>query len=167
MIPVALLLLAAATHVEAVDDVYRIPAGAWRYVPLGLRQKPALVSADLDVRSGSRLVRMALLRSEDLERLRDDRPYGVLATTDPAASGRLRYQVRVPGDYVLLIDNREGASEPAEAHVRVDFDFATAFGPPEMHLSLGRQIAVITISFAVFFLIAGYSARRLLRGIRH
>ena len=166
MIPVAFILLAAATHVDLVDDVFRIPGGEWRYVELGLRQKPAFVSADFDVRSGSRQVRLALLRRDDLERLREDRPHGVLAATDPGASGRLKYQVRVAGDYVLLIDNREARDRPAEAHLRVALDFGLSPGPAVSRLSLQRQIAVIAISFAVFFGIVGYSTRRLLRGIK-
>ena len=167
MIPVALLLLAATTHVDLVDDIFRIPAGEWRYVEVGLRQKAALVSADFQVQSGSHKVRIALLRREDLERLRDDRPHGVLATTDPAASGKLRYPVRIAGDYVVMIDNRDDPDHPAEAHLRVALDFGGPGGPAVTQLSPQRQIAVISISFAVFFAIAGYSARRLLRGIRH
>ncbi|HEY1241993.1 MAG TPA: hypothetical protein VGF16_15625 [Bryobacteraceae bacterium] len=167
MIPVALILLAAATHVDLVDDVFHIPSRQWRYVELALRQRPALVSADLDVRSGSRQVRLALLRPDDLQRLREDRPFGVLATTDPAGSDQLRYQVRVPGDYVLLIDNRTSGDQGSEAHIRVSLDFGSTPGPAVTQLPFQRQILVIAISFAVFFAIAGFSARRLLRGIRH
>lgn len=163
MIPVALILLASATHVELVDDVFHIPARQWLYTELALRQRPSVLSADLDVRSGSRQVRLALLRREDLDRLRADRPFGVLATTDPAGSSHLRYPIRVPGDYFLLIDNRTSGGQSSEAHIRVAVDF----GPPAFQLPFQRQIAVIVISFAVFFVIAGYSARRLLRGIRH
>ena len=84
MIPLALFLLAAATHVDLVDDVFQIPAGEWRYVDeLSLHQKPAFVSADFEVRSGSRHVRLELMRREDLERLRKSRPYGVLEATKP------------------------------------------------------------------------------------
>jgi hypothetical protein len=165
MIPVALIFLAAATHVDLVDDVFRIPAGEWRYVELGLRQKPAAVAADFEVRSGSQQVRLALMRREDMERLREDRPHGVLAATDPARLGQLRYQVRVAGDYILLIDNREGRDRPAEAHLRVALDFGKSPVPEVSRLPVPRQIIVITISFAVFFAIAGFSARRLLRGI--
>jgi hypothetical protein len=107
-----------------------------------------------------------LLRNEDLERLRADRPSGVLAATDAAGSGRLDYQVRVAGDYALLIDNRDGR-DPAEAHLRVALDFGKLPGPAVSHLSVTRQITVIVVSFAVFFAIAGFSARRLLRGINH
>lgn len=167
MIPVALILLAASTHVDLVDDLYQIPAGQWRYVELGLRQKPAFVAADFEVKSGSHEVRLALMRREDMERLREDRPSGVLAATDPAGSGQLRYQVRVEGDYILLIDNRLSANRPTEAHLRVSLDFGTIPGPAVTRLSVPRQITVIAISFAVFFAIAGFSARRLLRVINH
>lgn len=167
MIPVALLLLAATTHVDLVDEDFHIPAGAWRYLELGLRQKAALVTADFQVRSGSHQLRLALLRGEDLDRLRDDRPHGMLAGTEPAGSGRLRYAVRVPGEYVLLIDNRGSPEQPADAHLRVTLDFGRPAGPGVTELSLRRQIEVIAISFAVFFAIAGYSARRLLRGMKH
>jgi len=166
MIPVALLLLAATTHVVLVDEDFQIPASEWRYVELSLRQKAAIVTADLQIQSGSHELRLALMRREDLERLRQDRPHGVLAATDPGESGRLRYTVRVAGDYVLLIDNRGSPAQPAKAHLRVALDFGTAAGPAVWELSERRRIAVIAISFAVFFGIVGYSARRLLRGIQ-
>jgi len=165
MIPVALLLLAASTHVDLVDEVFQIPAGEWRYVELGLRQKPAFVAADFEVRSGSHEVRLALMRRDDLEKLREDRAHGVLAATDPGASGRLRYPVRIAGDYVLMIDNREGR-DPTSTHLRVALDFGARAGPEMTRLSLERQVVVIAISFGVFFAIAGFSARRLLRGIK-
>ena len=160
MIPVALLLLAVATHVEPVDDVYRIPAGDWKFVDVGLRQKPAFISADLDVQSGSTPVRLVLLRRDKIERFQPGSPDGVLSMTDPGSSARLRYRVQMPGDYVVVIDNHR-SNQAAEVHLRVDLDFAT-----ETRLPLQRQIVVIAISFAVFFAIAGFSARRLLRGIK-
>jgi len=152
--------------VDLVDEVYRIPAGEWRYVEVGLRQRPAFVSADFEVQSGSRRVRLALMRREDLDRMRDDRPYGVLAATDPAASGRLRYAVRVTGDYVIVIDNRGDPDHPAAAQLRVALDFGAPSGPAVTRLSPTRQLTVIALSFAVFFAIAGYSARRLVRGFK-
>ena len=166
MIPVALILLAASTHVVLVDEVYRIPAGEWRYVELGLRQNTAFVSADFDVRSGSRMLRLALMRRDDLERLREDRPHGVLAVTDPAPKGKLRYQIPVPGDYVVVIDNRTDTEHAAQAPLRVSLDFGRRPGPEITRLAPERQIAVIVISFAVFLGIVSYSAQRLLRGIR-
>lgn len=166
MIPVAILLLAATTHVDLVDEVYRIPAGQWRYVELGLQQKPAFVAADFEVQSGSHQIRLALLRRDDLERLRAEEPAGVLAATNPGGSGKLRYQVRTPGEYALVLDNREDSEHAAVAHLHVSLDFGRNSGPAVTRLTPFRQIIVVAFSFAVFFGIVGYSTRRLLRGIQ-
>jgi len=167
MIPLALILLAAATRLELVDEVIRIPAGDWRYVELGLKQQAAFVAADFEVQSGSQPVKLELMRREDLDRLRADRPNGVIAATAVAASGRLLYRVRVPGDYVVVIDNRGTADgREAVARLRVVLDFGARPGPQVTRLSPQRQFTVILISFAVIFGIVTYSARRLLRGIR-
>lgn len=166
MIPVAILLLAATTHVDLVDEVYRIPAGQWRYVELGLQQKPAFVAADFVVQSGSHQVRLALLRHDDLQRLRAEEPAGVLAATDAGDSGKLRFQVRMPGEYAVVLDNRDDSEHEAVAHLHVSLDFGRNPGPAVTRLSPLRQMVVVAFSFALFFGIVGYSARRLLRGIR-
>jgi hypothetical protein len=166
MIPLALILLAAATRLELVDEVLHIPAGDWRYVELGLKQQAAFVAADFEVQSGSQPVKLELMRHEDLDRLRSDRPNGVIVATALAASGRLLYRVRVPGDYVVVIDNRNANGREAVARLRVVLDFGARPGPQVTRLSPQRQFTVILISFAVFFGIVTYSARRLLRGIR-
>jgi hypothetical protein len=133
---------------------------------LGLKQQAAFVAADYEVQSGSQPVKLELMRHEDLDRLRADRPNGVIAATALAASGRLLYRVRVPGDYVVVIDNRDGDGREAVARLRVVLDFGARPGPQVTRLSPQRQFTVILISFAVFFGIVTYSARRLLRGIR-
>jgi hypothetical protein len=166
MISFALILLAASTHLELVNEVFRVPSGEWRSIELGLKQHPAMVAADFELESGPAQVRLALMRRQDLERWRGELPSGAMAVTAPAASGRIRYRVRVPGDYVVVIENRGGDRRPVEARVRVALDFQMESGPEVTRLSPGRQFAVILISFAVFFGIVSYSARRLLRGIR-
>ncbi|MBZ5727249.1 MAG: hypothetical protein LAP87_19900 [Acidobacteriia bacterium] len=157
-----ILLLAAATSVDLVDEVYQIPASEWRYVEIELKQKPALVSARYQVEAGAREVRLALLRREDIERLREDLPHGHLAETPPGATGRLEYPVLLPGVYVILVDNL--ASHPTAVHLRVRLDFGAS--PGVARLSRQRQLAVVLISFAVFFGIVTFSARRLLRAIK-
>ncbi|SPE37420.1 conserved hypothetical protein [Candidatus Sulfopaludibacter sp. SbA6] len=159
-----ILLLAASTSVDLVDEVYQIPASEWRYVELGLNQRPALVSAEYEVQGGSREVRLALMRRDDLDRLREGVPQSVIDLTSAAASGSLKPHVRGPGDFVVVVDNRGDA--PAKVHLRVHLDFAVRRGSEVTQLSPRRQLAVVLISFAVFFGIVGWSARRLLRGIR-
>ena len=159
-----LCLLVSPSSVELVDEVYRVPANEWRYVEVSLRQQPALLSAELDWQAGSRDVRAALLRREDLDRLRQDHPYGVLAATSPGPSGRFHYYVRDPGDYAVVLDNRD-SDRPATVRLRVWLDFA---GPPGygQTLSPQRRLGVILVSFALFFGIVTWSARRLLQNVR-
>jgi hypothetical protein len=166
MIPFAwLCLLVSPASVDLVDEVYRIPAGEWRYVEVSLMQQPAMLSAEIESQAGSREVRAALLRREDLNRLRNDHPYGVLTSTDPAPSGQLRYYVRDPGDYAVVLDNRD-SDAPATVHLRVWLDFASLPRRDAGRLSPQRQLTVILVSFALFFGIVTWSARRLLQAVR-
>jgi hypothetical protein len=162
---VVLLAAAASTHVQLIDETVRVPAGDWRYVEVALKQRTAFVSADYQVKSGSPNIRLALLHRDDLERMRTELPEGALAVTQQAPSGRIRYRVPERGVYVVLIDNR-ASSRPAATQLLVSLDFGPRPGPPVTRLSPQRQITVIAISFGVFFAIATYSARRLLRGMR-
>jgi len=68
----------APTSVELVDEVYQIPANEWRYVEIDLKQQPALVSATFQVLTGAGQARIALMRRQDLERLRGGEPHGVM-----------------------------------------------------------------------------------------
>ena len=165
IVPLALFLLAASsTSVALVDELYEIPANEWRYVEVSLQQQPALISADYRAEAGVKDVRLALLRREDLERLRGDRAHGWLAETETGPSGRLRFRVRDPGEYAIVVDNR-GGEGPASVHLRVSLDFDQGGGPDVTTLSPRRQLAVILISFAAFFGIVTWSARQLLRSI--
>jgi len=157
-------LAAAPTSVELVDEVYQIPANQWRYVDFTLKQQPALVSATFQVLTGSQQARIALMRSQDLERLRGDQPHGVLALTPLASSGNLNYYVHWPDDYAIVVDNR--AAQSSAVHLRISLEFGGSPGPAVTRLSPRRQLAVILISFAVFFGIVSYSARRLWRAVR-
>jgi hypothetical protein len=159
----ALILLLAASRVELVDEVFQIPATEWRYVDLGLKQRPAVVSAHFDTEGNDARVRLTLLRAEDLERYRGGLPYGSIESTPAGPRGALSYDVPTSGDYVLMIDN--DARVPVSVRLNVWLDFAR-HGPTMTQLSPRRQMTVVLISFAVFFGIVSFSARRLLRAAR-
>jgi hypothetical protein len=161
IVALAGMLLAAPASVELVDEVYQIPASQWRYVDLTLKQQPALVSATFQVLTGSQQARIALMRGQDLERLRAGQPHGVLAVTPLASSGNLSYYVHWPDDYAIVVDNR--AAQPSAVHLRISLEFGRAPGPAVTRLSRPRQLTVILISVAVFFGIVTFSARRLWR----
>jgi hypothetical protein len=164
-IVLSLLLAAANTRVTLLNEVVPVPAGDWRYAEVTLKQRPAWISAQYEA-AGNQEVRLALLRREDLDFLRQDFPPGVLAVTSRASSGRLVYDAPLRGVYAVLVDNRAGA-QAAAVHLRVFLDFGARPGPEVTTLSPARRLAVIAISFAVFFAIVIYSARRLFRGIRY
>lgn len=160
----SLFLLAASTRVELVDEVYQIPPARWNYVPINLRQKPARIDASFEMPSDGK-VRLALMTQSDLERLRDEIPHGVLAVTFAGKSGSLAFRVRHPGDYALVVDNRD-STHSAAVHLRIALDFAPASGPEVTLLAPGRQLIVILLSFLFFFGVVTYSARRLLAARR-
>ena len=159
----ALILLLAASRVELVDEVYQIPASEWRYVDLGLKQRPAVVSARFDAEGSDARVRLTLLRAEDLEKFRSGLPHGNIESTSAGPRGGLSYDVPTPGDYVLVIDN--DAPAPVAVRLNVWLDFGR-HGPTITQLSPRRQLTVVLISFAVFFAIVSFSARRLLQAVR-
>jgi len=161
-----ILLQLASNQVDLVDEVYRIPPGEWRSIEIGLKQRSAVVSAEYEARAGSNEVRLALMERQDLESMRDRRPHALLAATAPGASGRLRYRVRRAGDYAIVVDNRRDRAHAAEVRVRVWVDFAPRVAPTVTQLTPRRQLTVILVSFACFFAVATYSARRLLRAVK-
>jgi hypothetical protein len=158
-----IVLLAASTSVELVDEIYQIPPAEWKYVEVNLRQNPATVDASFQVQSGSNKVRLALMTRDDLERLRADLPHGLLVVTALGKSGGFAFRVREPGDYVLVVDNRSSKEQSAAVHLRVALDFARASGPVVTRLGPRRQLTVIVLAFAFFFGVVTYSARKLLR----
>ena len=160
-----LCMLAAPSSVELVDETYRVPANEWRYVELSLKQRPALLEAVVNARGRADDVRLALLRRGDLDRLRRDEPHGVLAAAGPGNSSRLQFYLRDPGEYAVILDNRDG-DVSAAIHLRVWLDFGWKPGPPVTYLPPRRQVTVIAISFAVFFGIVSWSAHRLMRGMK-
>jgi hypothetical protein len=160
-----LLLLLIATRVELVDEVYTIPPAEWRYVQVELQQTPVRVLSEFQVLSSGDQVRVALLSQADLERLRGDEAHGFLAATPPGNRGSFGYQLAAPGHYAVVVDNR-ARNTPVRVHLRVALDFSGQEQVGVRYLSPQRRLAVILISFAVFFGIVTWSARKLLRSMR-
>jgi phenylpropionate dioxygenase-like ring-hydroxylating dioxygenase large terminal subunit len=158
-----ILLLAASTSVDLVDELYRIPASEWRYVEINLRQETALVSARYEVQGSSGKVRLALMTRADLEHFRHDLANGVLALTPVSRSGELNFRVRELSDYVLVVDNRADPAHEATVHLHVALDFGQSAEPVLTRISPQRQLVVIVLSFAFFFGVVTFSARKLLR----
>jgi hypothetical protein len=159
----ACFLLLAASRVELADQLDQIPAHEWRWIPIGLNQQPALVTATYEVTSGPPEIRLALLPKSDVQKLEEGAPHSVIDVTPTGPRGRLHYHVRERGEYALIIDNQGRA--PASVRTRIWLDFGRR-GPTVTQLSPRRQLVIVLISFAVFFGIVTLSARRLLKLVR-
>jgi len=158
MIAALVLLLAASPRVEVVNEDFEIPANDWRYVPRAVNQEPGLVACDFRSERSDARVRVALLSHADLDARRAGRDFEELGATPVGSRGVLRVAVHEPDTYVV-IENR--AARAAEVRLRVFLD-----EPQVRYLSRGRQLAVIVISFGVFFGVVSLSAMKLLKAIR-
>jgi hypothetical protein len=160
----ALLLLLAGSRVDLVDEVYEIAADKWGYGPvLELKQQPATIGIHFETENHTDRVRVALMRRDEMEKLRAGLPHGIIEVTEEVAVGDLSYPVQAPGEYVVVIENQ--ARTPTSVHVRASLDFGSRT-PSVTRLSPQRQLTIVVISFAVFFAIVSFSARRLLRVVR-
>jgi hypothetical protein len=158
----SLFLLASSAGVDLVDDPYQIPSGEWKYVEVNLRQRTATIVASFKVNSGSDQLRLALMPLEEEERLRLGQPHRILAGTEPSGPRTLNYRVPTRGDYAVVLDNRASKSN-ANVHLYVSLDFAE---PEVTRIEPRRQLTVILLSFAFFFAVVTFSARKLLRGVK-
>jgi hypothetical protein len=158
MIAALLFLLAASARMDLVDENFEIPASDWRYVPRPLTQQPAMVDCVFQSDRPDAQVRLVLLSHADLNAWRVGREHQEIAATPVGPGGTLRMPVHDLDTYIA-IENR--APRPVRVRLHVYLE-----QPQVRYLSRGRQLAVIAISFGVFFGIVSLSARKLLKAIR-
>jgi|HubBroStandDraft_4_1064222.scaffolds.fasta_scaffold37618_3 hypothetical protein len=158
MIAALLFLLATSLRADRIDETFEIPAHDWRYVPRPLIEQPAMVDCVFQSDRSDARVRLVLLSLADLNAWRLGREHGEIAATPAGAHDALRMSVHDSDTYVA-IENR--APKPVRVRLRVFLE-----QPNARYLSRGRQLAVIAISFGVFFAIVSLSARKLLKAVR-
>ena len=112
-----------------------------RHIPPGTG-KVFVVSTEDVWRHQGAAMSLALLRRDDLEKLRAGAPHSVMEVTPDAVQGSLDYQVPEPGDYVVVVDNMARAA--TSVHVRIWLDFARR-GPTVTQLSPRRQLTVMFV----------------------
>ena len=160
------LAFASASAEELVNPAFTVAADQWRYVDLGIGQRPARIEAEYEVRAGSDRVRLAVMRRDDLEHLRAGLAHGVVEETAGGRSGKLECEVRPPGDYVLVVDNQMGEGRAAVVGLRIRLEPLSTAGAFPWRPSPQRRLTVILVSFAAFFAIVAWSGRKLLPPVR-
>ncbi|MGA2131946.1 MAG: hypothetical protein ABSH50_06620 [Bryobacteraceae bacterium] len=158
MIAALFFLVAAFAHVDLIDEQFEIPASDWRYVPRAVSPEPAFVDCVFQADRADARVRLVLLSQDDLNSWRIGHEHDEIAATPVGPHGVLRVSVRHTDTYIA-VENR--GSRPAAVRLRVFLEQANV-----RYLSRNRRLAVILISFGVFFAIVTLSARRLLQAVR-
>jgi hypothetical protein len=151
------LLLALFARGDLVDETFEIPANDWRYVPRPLTQQPAMVDCVFQADRPDAQVRLVLLSQSDLNEWRAGRDHEEIASTPAGRRGTLRMPVHEADTYVVI---ENAAAKTVRVRLRVYLE-----QPQVRYLSRGRQLAVIVISFGVFFAIVSVSARKLMKSI--
>ena len=152
-----LILLAAFSRVDLVDETFDIAAHDWS-APRQLTAEPAMVDCVFQSDRPNAKVRLVLLSKADLSTWRQGRDYDEIASTPLGPGGTLRMAVHEVDTYAAL-ENR--GSQPVRVHLRVFQE-----EPRVRYLSRERRLEVIAISFGVFFAIVSFSARKLLKAVR-
>jgi len=159
----AVLSLQPAPRTVLVDETVRVPRSQFRAVRMPVQQRPLTIECDYQLVSGSP-VRAIVMTADDMERMRNNRSYRILAASGPAAKGSLRYRVNRPGDYVLLLENDNSPSARVRLQVALAFDQNASFTPTT--LSPAKRRRVVAFSLAGFGLVAGFATWRVAAAVR-
>jgi hypothetical protein len=166
--PVVLLAAAALAQdsgrVVLFDEIVRIERAQWRVVSSSvmLKHRPGTVEVDYTVVRGNPGVRAMLMTRQDVDRYRNGKSSRVLAATEPNRGGKVRFLVTRPGDYMVLLDNRQEGRGAALVQLRVGLAFDrehVSFEPGR--LPDGRRRLVVAVSLLGFAVVGGWSGWRL------
>jgi hypothetical protein len=162
MVLLALLLVASASRITVVDEVFSLAPGEVKTVNLSLHQHPAVVDAAFKVTSGDSVVSLGLRGPDGSDGAASRR---FLRVMHEQSAGALRYPARTLGDYQVLVENPRNHKRPATVALQVSLAFGEAGTlRPEM-LSPQRRRAVVGLSLLFFAVVAWWSGRRLLAAI--
>jgi hypothetical protein len=157
---IALVLLVAPSQVVLLDEKIHVPAQESYAADISLVQRPALVDCSYEVLGNARRgVRLAMLSRAHLERFHSGLEHEVLAASPYQRSGHFQFDVRTPGEYALLVDNRSEA-QAADVALKVTLVFHDPSAPPPVVLSQRRRFTIIALSVAFFLATAGYAVSR-------
>jgi hypothetical protein len=163
------VLILALLSVGALSAApLRLGPGEYKWLPLTVQRIPTEVACRFRVLRGGPTVHMEILSASEFRRFNRGRDYDALATAPDGREGELQRLIDERGEFAVVVANEDRAPE-----AMVDLEVSTDLNPSEDSmvrvLSPGRRLAVIVISFGIFFGVVMWSGFRLSRaaGIRH
>ncbi|MBI3681494.1 MAG: hypothetical protein HY235_14005 [Acidobacteria bacterium] len=151
---VALLLAASAVD---LDRTVQVPSGDLRVLNLPLKTRPAALELEYQATSP---VRVIVIPKSEESRLRAGRDYREISSTSLEQSGKLRVLLATPGEYAVVVDNRQDAENRVAVRLRGSLQYDTTPGPAR-YLPRQRRILVITSSLLFFCGVCWFAGRRL------
>jgi hypothetical protein len=157
------LLGAAGAMAQDSGQPFRLAPGDFRWVPFTVRQTPTEVECRFQVIEGNPSVHIELLPMSEFRLFDRGEEHSTMAVTPDARTGDFRRVIDTRGRYALVVINAKNA--PAAT---VTLDLQTNLNPADVARTLPprRQLAVILISFAFFFVTVTWSSRKLIRAMR-
>ena len=161
-----LILMAVLAAPMAAAPAFRLEGSQYSWTDFEITQVPAEVECRFAVLKGNPTVHLELLRTSEFRRFDRGHKYEILALSPVSRGGAFRKMIRTPGLYTLMALNEKGA--PAAI---VSMDETTNLNPmgsvTATELPPHRRLAVILISFALFFSIVTWAGLKMLKAIRN
>jgi hypothetical protein len=160
-----LLFLMAGMATGSEQSAFRLDPGDFRWFPFTVKQVPTEVDCRFTVVRGNASVHMELLPMSEFRLFNRGREHDTLAVSDGAHSGAFRRMLDTRGQYAVVVMNRRGGG-PATVSLEVRTDLDPNADVVAKMLPPGRRLAVILVSFAIFFITVTWSGIKLMRAIR-
>lgn len=156
------LLLATGDAAPDAERPIRLEPGDFRWVEITVRQTPSEVDCRYQVIEGDASVHVELLPRSEFHAFSRGRDHDTMALTPKGRNGEFRRIVDERGRYAVVVENARGA-RPATIVLHVQ----TIVNPGDVARTLPpeRRLAVIAISFAIFFVTVAWSGRKLIKAM--
>jgi hypothetical protein len=147
---------------EIISATVEVPAHDYRAFSSHIVNWPAVFHAGFEVASGPP-VQITLLARGELNAFASGRKYESLVEMTARRSGKFDQMVPEKGDYDIVLVNDADAPAMVRLHATVQY----ASEPDvAVYLSPARRLAVILVSLLVFGITFGWSAWKVIAGMR-
>ena len=143
-----------------MDGVISVPPSRWSAIDVQVAEAGTLIDCTFSVRNDASRVQPILVTRADAQRFHEGRSYRPLVPSSYMRAGRLRYETRTAGSYVLLIDNQIENRKAAEVAVRIELWSPRA--AEVRTVSPRRRGVVVAVSVLFFAAVTAYFLRRYL-----
>lgn len=158
LLPLLTFALSALAQQQAP---FRLEPGEFRWIPVNVKQIPTQIECKFQVVGGGPTAHLELMRMRDFRLFTRNQKHGSLAISPTSQSENFRRFVDYRGQYAVVVVNEKGAPP-----VMVSLEVSTNTSVISRELAPGRRLAVILISFGLFFVTVSWSGLKLLRAGR-